>query len=92
MTSHFAVFIKSLIFMQIFIFCLIVGVSIDINSYYLSHNPFKQMQSFAKPFSSITLDEKIYQNLFKKLVLFWPEVPIILMLGIICKVKCHSSS
>lgn len=66
MTSHFAVFIKSLIFMQIFIFCLIVGVSIDINSYYLSHNPFKQMQSFAKPFSSITLDEKIYQNLFKK--------------------------
>ena len=65
MTNHFAIFIKSLIFVQIFIFCLIAGVSIDINSYYLSHNPLKQVQRFARPFNGITIDEKIYQHLFK---------------------------
>lgn len=65
MANHFVVFIKSLILTQLFIFCLIAGVSIDINSYYLSHNPLKQTASLAKPLSNINIDEKICQQLFK---------------------------
>lgn len=70
MTNNLAVFIKSFIFMQIFIFCLIAGVSIDINSYYLTHNPIKQAENIVRPLNSIAMDEKICRELFKKTSFF----------------------
>lgn len=66
MTNNFTVFVKSLIFTQIFVFCLITGVSIDINSYYLYHNPMGQVESILRPFDNITFDEKICIQLLKK--------------------------
>ncbi|HNX29201.1 MAG TPA: stage II sporulation protein P [Syntrophomonadaceae bacterium] len=66
MTNNFAVLIKSLIFTQIFIFCLITGVSIDINSYYLSASPLKQAANIFRPFNNITMDERICNELLKK--------------------------
>ncbi len=70
MTNNLAVFIKSFIFTQIFIFCLIAGVSIDINSYYLTHNPIKQAENIIRPLSNISMDEKICRELFKKTSFF----------------------
>lgn len=66
MNNNFMIFIKSLMFTQIFIFCLIAGVSIDINSYYLSAYPLKPAENFIKPFSFISSDEKICRELLKK--------------------------
>ncbi|NLB53601.1 MAG: hypothetical protein GX808_11810 [Syntrophomonadaceae bacterium] len=66
MLNNFTVFIKSLIFTQIFVFCLIAGVSIDINSYYLNISSPEQLESILQPFNKLAIDEEVCVKLFKK--------------------------
>lgn len=66
MTNNFTIFIKSLIFTQIFVFCLIVGVSMDINNYALYTDSLTQFEGIIQPFTKITIDDKACVNLIKR--------------------------
>lgn len=63
--NNFLSFIKSIILIQVFIFILVCGVSVEINSRYLQELPHFNWHNILQPFASINIDNNRASALFK---------------------------